>query len=91
MARRPSGGRRSRRRGRAPLEESFAVVKSSSDPRRDFRESMVEMILENRLTASGDLEDLLACYLALNSDEYHDLIVKVFEEIWLEFTNFLTK
>ncbi|KAJ6804747.1 transcription repressor OFP2-like [Iris pallida] len=83
--RRPSGGRsRSSRRG--PLDESFAVVKSSSDPRRDFRESMVEMISENKLTASKDLEDLLACYLALNSNEYHAVIVDVFEEIWLDIT-----
>ncbi|KAJ6827975.1 transcription repressor OFP2-like [Iris pallida] len=83
--RRPSGGRsRSSRRG--PLDESFAVVKSSSDPRRDFRESMMEMISENKLTAPKDLEDLLACYLALNSNEYHAVIVDVFEEIWLDIT-----
>ncbi|KAL0926358.1 hypothetical protein M5K25_002580 [Dendrobium thyrsiflorum] len=64
------------------LKESIAVVKSSSDPQKDFRESMVEMILENNLLASKDLEDLLASYLSLNSREYHDMIVEVFEEIW---------
>ncbi|CAO2182503.1 unnamed protein product [Urochloa humidicola] len=66
-----------------PLVESFAVVKSSRDPRRDFRESMEEMIAENGIRGAGDLEDLLACYLALNAAEYHDLIVEVFEHIWL--------
>uniref|UniRef100_A0A0D9V794 Transcription repressor n=1 Tax=Leersia perrieri TaxID=77586 RepID=A0A0D9V794_9ORYZ len=65
-----------------PLAESFAVVKTSRDPRRDFRESMEEMIAENGIRDAGDLEDLLACYLSLNAAEYHDLIVDVFENIW---------
>lgn len=64
--------------------EGFAVVKSSLDPQRDFRESMVEMIVENNIRASKDLENLLACYLSLNSREYHDLIVKAFEQIWYD-------
>ncbi|CAA3033534.1 transcription repressor OFP1-like [Olea europaea subsp. europaea] len=64
--------------------ENFAVVKSSQDPQRDFRESMVEMIVENNIRASKDLEELLACYLSLNSDEYHDLIIKVFKQIWFD-------
>ncbi|XP_020101148.1 transcription repressor OFP1-like [Ananas comosus] len=63
---------------------SFAVVKSSWDPRKDFAESMVEMIVEKGISASGDLEELLACYLALNSEEYHAVIVKVFQQIWLD-------
>ncbi|KAL2317376.1 hypothetical protein Fmac_031252 [Flemingia macrophylla] len=64
--------------------DGFAVVKSSFDPQSDFRESMVEMIVENNIWASKDLEDLLACYLSLNSCEYHDLIVKAFEQIWFD-------
>ncbi|XP_010253122.1 PREDICTED: transcription repressor OFP1 [Nelumbo nucifera] len=72
---------------RKSLSESFAVVKSSFDPQRDFRDSMVEMVVENNIRASKDLEELLACYLSLNSDEYHDLIVKVFEQIWFGLTD----
>ncbi|XP_076904013.1 transcription repressor OFP1-like [Bidens hawaiensis] len=64
------------------MSESFAVVKSSFDPQNDFKESMMEMIKENNIRASKDLEELLACYLSLNSDEYHDVIVKAFEQIW---------
>ncbi|KAJ7959923.1 Transcription repressor like [Quillaja saponaria] len=64
--------------------EGFAIVKSSVDPQRDFRESMVEMIVENNIRSSKDLEDLLACYLSLNSNIYHDLIVKAFEQIWFD-------
>ncbi|KAF7816220.1 transcription repressor OFP4 [Senna tora] len=66
------------------LPEGFAVVKSSIDPQRDFRESMVEMIMENNIWESEDLEDLLACYLSLNSREYHQLIIKAFEQIWFD-------
>ncbi|KAK9057852.1 hypothetical protein SSX86_022691 [Deinandra increscens subsp. villosa] len=77
-------GNRNRNGDRRSLTESMAVVKTSVDPGRDFRESMVEMITENNMRSPKELEDLLACYLALNSDEYHDLIIKVFKQIWFE-------
>ncbi|XP_077222539.1 transcription repressor OFP4-like [Tasmannia lanceolata] len=73
---------------RKNVTESFAIVKSSFDPQRDFRDSMVEMIVENNIRASKDLEELLACYLSLNSDIYHDVIIKVFEQIWFDFTEY---
>ncbi|XWS09490.1 hypothetical protein CRYUN_Cryun40dG0089200 [Craigia yunnanensis] len=76
---------------RRSLSDSFAVVKSSFDPQRDFRDSMLEMIMENNIRASKDLEDLLACYLSLNSDEYHDLIIKVFKQIWFDLSDFRLK
>ncbi|KAJ4704274.1 transcription repressor OFP1 [Melia azedarach] len=76
---------------RSNLSDSFAVVKSSFDPQRDFRESMLEMIVENNIRASKDLEDLLACYLSLNSDEYHELIIKVFKQIWFDLTDIKLK
>ncbi|XP_050368127.1 transcription repressor OFP5 [Argentina anserina] len=64
--------------------DSFAVVKCSLDPQQDFRDSMVEMIVEKKITRPDDLEELLACYLTLNSDEYHDLIIKVFRQVWFD-------
>lgn len=63
---------------------SFAVVKSSRNPRQDFRDSMLEMIMEKRIRTPEELEELLACYLTLNADEYHDLIIKVFRQVWCE-------
>ncbi|XP_050226609.1 transcription repressor OFP1-like [Mercurialis annua] len=69
---------------RKSLSDSLAIVKSSFDPQKDFRESMVEMIVENNIRSSKDLEELLACYLSLNSDEYHHLIIKVFKQIWFD-------
>lgn len=80
--------RRSKSRSQSKqILDSFAVIKSSVDPKKDFRESMVEMIAENNIRDSKDLEDLLACYLTLNPKEYHDLIIKVFVQIWLEVIN----
>ncbi|CAH2060033.1 unnamed protein product [Thlaspi arvense] len=83
-----SGSRRStsRSENKQVVLESFAVMKRSVDPKKDFRESMVEMIEENNIRASKDLEDLLACYLTLNHKEYHDLIIQVFEQIWRQLT-----
>ncbi|KVI11360.1 transcription repressor OFP1-like [Cynara cardunculus var. scolymus] len=67
------------------LSSSCCIVKSSFDPQKDFKESMVEMIVEEKIWASRDLEKLLASYLSLNSNEYHEMIIKAFEEIWLSF------
>ncbi|CAM6081890.1 unnamed protein product [Calypogeia fissa] len=66
------------------VKESVAVVKSSYDPYTDFRDSMVEMIVEKEIQGATDLEELLRCYLSLNSAEYHSVIVKVFADVWRE-------
>lgn len=63
--------------------DSFAVVKSSLDPQQDFRDSMIEMIIEKQISQPEEMEELLACYLTLNSNEYHDLIIKAFRQVWL--------
>ncbi|XP_073125207.1 uncharacterized protein [Henckelia pumila] len=64
--------------------DGFAVLKSSFDPQQDFRDSMIEMIMEKEIQRTEDLEELLACYLTFNCDEYHDLIIKVFRQVWFE-------
>ncbi|KAL4281866.1 hypothetical protein GQ457_03G046240 [Hibiscus cannabinus] len=68
--------------GTDKVKDSFAVAKSSSDPYNDFRTSMVEMIIERQLFAAKDLEQLLQCFLSLNSHHHHNIIVEVFTEIW---------
>ncbi|XP_020194176.3 uncharacterized protein [Aegilops tauschii subsp. strangulata] len=65
------------------IVSSYPVVKMSEDPRQDFRESMEEMISAKRIQDAEDLEDLLACYLSLNDAAHHDLIIDVFEQIWV--------
>jgi uncharacterized protein (TIGR01568 family) len=66
------------------VKESVALVKSSYNPYNDFKESMIEMIVEKDIRESRDLEELLQCYLSLNAVEYHALIVEVFTEVWCE-------
>lgn len=60
------------------------MVKRSREPERDFKKSMVEMILEKEIRRPEELESLLACYLTLNADEHHDVIVKVFRQVCFE-------
>ncbi|XP_040382362.1 transcription repressor OFP1-like [Oryza brachyantha] len=74
--------RRPRRRCRW-LYESLLVVKESADPEEDFLESMAEMIAVNDVRSPRDLEELLACYLALNAAEHHRAIVGAFRRAWL--------
>ncbi|CDY32990.1 BnaA10g11960D [Brassica napus] len=86
IARKKTKGRTSPQPMKKETAESFAIVLTSVDPERDFRESMVEMIVENKMKEQKDLEDLLACYLSLNSSEYHDTIIKAFEKTWFHLT-----
>ncbi|KAE8805637.1 transcription repressor OFP1-like [Hordeum vulgare] len=72
-----TGRRRSARR-------SIAVVVASTDPYKDFRESMVDMIVGTDMRGAEALRDLLDCYLSLNSREYHGVITEVFRGIWLQ-------
>lgn len=67
-----------------PELDSFAVIKCSSNPKQDFRDSMIEMIEEKQISKAEEMEELLACYLTLNADEYHDLIIKVFRQVWFD-------
>lgn len=64
------------------VRESFAVVKRTENPYEDFKKSMLEMILEKQIFETKDLEELLRCFLSLNSRLYHGVIVEAFSEIW---------
>lgn len=66
------------------MYDGFAVLKSSFNPQQDFRDSMIEMIMEKGIRRTEELEELLACYLTFNCDEYHHLIIKVFRQVWFE-------
>lgn len=68
----------------APKERVAVVVESSYDPYHDFRQSMIEMIVDQDIHETGDLEELLQCYLSLNEPEYHNVIVDVFTDVWHE-------
>ncbi|KAJ8541012.1 hypothetical protein K7X08_001828 [Anisodus acutangulus] len=66
------------------VNESFAIVKKSADPYEDFKNSMKEMIMEKEMFEAEDLEQLLLCFLSLNSKHHHAIIVEAFTEIWEE-------
>jgi uncharacterized protein (TIGR01568 family) len=66
------------------LDRTLAVVKHSDDPLSDFRRSMVNMIVENRIVTGDELRELLRHFLALNEPHHHDAILRAFTEIWDE-------
>ncbi|CAL9246639.1 unnamed protein product, partial [Arabidopsis halleri] len=61
---------------------AVAVEKDSDDPYLDFRQSMLQMILENQIYSKDELRELLQCFLSLNSHYHHGIIVRAFSEIW---------
>lgn len=70
------------KKGSAVAEESVVVEKDSSDPYLDFRDSMLQMIVEKEIYNWDDLRELLQLFLSLNSPCHHHLILQAFAEIW---------
>ncbi|GAV77464.1 Ovate domain-containing protein [Cephalotus follicularis] len=64
---------------------SVAVEKDSNDPYKDFYHSMLQMITEKEIYSKNDLQELLKCFLELNSSCHHDVIVQAFMEIYSGF------
>jgi len=64
--------------------DSIAVVKYSNHPFQDFKHSMLQMVVEKNIYSRNDLEELLNCFLGLNSPCHHSVIVQAFAEIWNE-------
>ncbi|GFQ05752.1 transcription repressor ofp6 [Phtheirospermum japonicum] len=64
------------------IHDSLAVVKDSDDPYQDFRQSMLQMIFEKEIYSRNDLQQLLDCFLQLNSPPHHATIIRAFMEIW---------
>ena len=65
-------------------EGAVAMVKSSFDPRKDFKNSMVEMVTAKGLRGHDQLQELLQCYLSLNPHKYRNTIIEVFRELCCE-------
>ena len=80
---RPQRRRRRASRLRLWMYESLVVVKESADPEEDFLESMAEMIAANGVRSPRGLEELLACYIALNAPDHHHAIVAAFRRAWV--------
>lgn len=71
--------------------ESLVVEKRSADPYEDFKTSMLEMILEKQMFDANELDQLVLCFLSLNSRQHHSVILKAFVEIWEELFGGSTK
>ncbi|MED6169187.1 hypothetical protein PIB30_019300 [Stylosanthes scabra] len=63
------------------IVDSIAVEKESTDPYRDFRYSILQMIFEKEIFSESGLQELLQCFLELNSPCQHQIIVQAFMEI----------
>ncbi|XP_074576312.1 transcription repressor OFP13-like [Curcuma longa] len=61
------------------------VAIASRDPYRDFRASMEEMVAAHGLREWPRLEELLHCYLRLNEEKHHRVIVLAFAYLLLQF------
>lgn len=64
------------------VRESVPVTVDSAEPYEDFRESMVQMIVEKEIYAWDDLNELLHQFLSLNSPRHHPLILHAFADLW---------
>ncbi|EMS68454.1 hypothetical protein TRIUR3_22365 [Triticum urartu] len=65
-------------------EVGVAVEKESSDPRGDFRDSMVRMVVEMGLCDSDGLRSMLRRLLALNAPPHHATILAAFAEFCMK-------
>lgn len=63
-----------------------AVEKESSDPRADFRDSMVQMVVEMGLCDWDGLRGMLRRLLALNAPRHHAAILAAFAEVCAQLT-----
>ncbi|KAL9227724.1 hypothetical protein vseg_003377 [Gypsophila vaccaria] len=63
------------------VEESEAMCLESNNPSEDFRRSMEEMVEAHGLKDWQGLEDLLGCYLKINSKLNHAFIMSAFFDL----------
>ncbi|XP_054814551.1 transcription repressor OFP6-like [Prosopis cineraria] len=70
------------------LSGSIVVEMKSKNPYKDFRESMIQMIMERDIYSASELAELLQWFLKLNSPCYHHLILQAFSHICQDAQNF---
>lgn len=63
------------------LGDSIAVEKHSINPYDDFQQSILQMIVQKQLYSKSDLQELLSCFLQLNSPLHHQTIIKAFTDL----------
>lgn len=63
------------------ISGALQVAINSDDPLQDFKKSMIQMIIEREIYSDEDLEELLNCFIKLNSPSHHYIIIQAFMEI----------
>ncbi|KAL0916568.1 hypothetical protein M5K25_014092 [Dendrobium thyrsiflorum] len=79
-------GGRWRRQGQGCIGAGKVIIlvamdKSSYEPRRDFKESMMEVITSKGLEEPKELRSLLNCYISMNPGEQRQAILEAFHEV----------
>ncbi|KAK8963567.1 hypothetical protein KSP40_PGU000225 [Platanthera guangdongensis] len=65
-------------------EESEALTMVSVDPYIDFKMSMAEMVRAHEIREWLNLQELLHCYLRLNDEKNHKMIVLAFFDLVMQ-------
>ena len=67
--------------------DSVCAVKISMDPFSEMRESIMEMIRVVGVHDWSEMEELVYCYIALNSSEVHGFIEEAFLSLCSSFSS----
>ncbi|KAF8413425.1 hypothetical protein HHK36_001408 [Tetracentron sinense] len=67
---------------RGVFADSICAVKYSKDPFSDLRESIIEMINDVGVRDWDEMEELVYCFVVLNSSEIHGFIGDAFLSLW---------
>lgn len=70
--------------GECFCEENVHMVMISDDPYRDFKDSMEEMVAAYGLRHSSELHQLLQCYLRINDEKKHSIIMFSFIDLLMQ-------
>uniref|UniRef100_A0A7N0VBA9 Transcription repressor n=1 Tax=Kalanchoe fedtschenkoi TaxID=63787 RepID=A0A7N0VBA9_KALFE len=74
----------------AVLGDSIAVEKQSVNPYSDFQQSILQMIFQRRIDSKSDLQELLNCFVQLNTPLHHQTIIKAFIDLLNNVANHAT-
>ncbi|KAI3864256.1 hypothetical protein MKW92_026029 [Papaver armeniacum] len=72
---------------RGVYADSMCAVKYSSDPYKDLRLSILEMIKDVGVRSWEEMEELVYCYVVLNPTEIHGFIVEAFLSLGCSFAH----
>ncbi|ONK59547.1 uncharacterized protein A4U43_C08F7590 [Asparagus officinalis] len=70
-----------RRRRSRKLVVLVAEDRSSDDAKRDFRDSMLDVIVSRGMKEPKELRSLLNWYISLNSAEHREVILEAFYDV----------